>query len=237
MAGSLYILLSINHPSTMMTKDQLIQTLVRGKYLRTPLIIEAFKQVDRRDFVLLEYEKEAYENHPLPIGFGQTISQPLTVAFMLELLEPRPGEKILEVGAGSGWQTALLAYCISKNSASSKPRGKLFAIERIPELKEMAEENISKYNFIKKGIINVILGDGSKGHPAGAPYDKIITAAAAEHVMVAWKEQLCVGGRIVAPVGNSIEVHDKLSPTDYNVQEYRGFSFVPLISREEGGGE
>jgi protein-L-isoaspartate(D-aspartate) O-methyltransferase len=220
-----------------MTKEQLIQTLVRGRYLRTPLIIEAFSRIDRRDFVLLEYEKEAYENYPLPIGFGQTISQPLTVAFMLELLEPQPGEKILEVGAGSGWQAALLAYCISKNSSAPKSLGKLFAIERIPALKEMAETNVAKYNFIKRGIVNVVLGDGSRGYPAGAPYNKIITAAAAERVMVAWKEQLMVGGRLVAPVGNSIEVHEKISSTDYNIREYSGFSFVPLITGEGGNGE
>ncbi len=222
-----------------MTKDQLIQSLEKNGCLHTPLIIEAFSKIDRRDFVLSEYDKEAYENYPLPIGFGQTISQPLTVAFMLELLDPQPGERILEVGAGSGWQAALLAYCVSQGIPQAKlarSHAKIYAIERISELKDMAEENIDKYGFIEKGVVKIFLADGSKGYQAGAPYDKVIAAASGDHVMVAWKEQLCSGGRIVAPVGNSIEVHDKISSTDYNVNEYKGFSFVPLVTREGGNG-
>ncbi len=221
--------------------EKLINDLIKENYLKTPEIIEAFKNIDRADFVLDEYKNEAYVNAPLPIGFGQTISQPLTVAFMLELLRPKAGEKILDVGTGSGWQTAILAHITSKirqqneinNSGSliAVDRSLLVvAIERISELKEMAEKNISKYNFIEKGIVKVVLGDGSKGYKKEAPYDKIIAAAASSgDVPKAWMQQLKIGGRIVAPVGNSIVVIEKVGKNKYSKKEHFGFSFVPLI--------
>ena len=166
---------------------------------------------------------EACVNAPLPIGFEQTISQPLTVAFMMELLEPKPGEKILDVGAGSGWTAALLAQLVGEN-------GRIIGIERIPELAQMAEKNIAKYDFIKNRTVEIILADGSKGYKKEAPFDKIIAGAAAQDdVPLAWKRQLKIGGRIVAPVGNSIIAIDKTGKSKYNVKEYFGFSFVPLI--------
>lgn len=220
--------------------QNLIDSLIKDCYLKTPEIIEAFKAIDRRDFVLEEYKAEAYVNAPLAIGFEQTISQPLTVAFMLELLEPKPGEKILDIGAGSGWQTALLAYIVSKPqtniSISVNPRinpresALVIAIERLPELKEMAGKNISKFNFIENGIVKVILADGSKGYKKEAPYDKIIAGAAAKgDIPIAWRKQLKIGGRIVAPVENSILAVDKIGKNKYTQKEYFGFSFVPLI--------
>lgn len=215
-----------------MTNENLVKELISGGYLKTPLIINAFKKIDRKDFILSELSDDAYGNYPLPIGFGQTISQPLTVAFMLELLEPKPEEKILDVGSGSGWQTAMLAYIVSgkKNYESRiKSNGKVIAIERIPELKKMTETNISKYNFISKNIVEVVLGDGSAGYPKEAPFDKIIAAAAGEELPAAWKEQLKIGGKIVAPVRQSIFVFDKISDNEFQKKEYFGFSFVPLV--------
>lgn len=220
-------------------KESLIRELSEGGYLKTPAIIEAFRAVDRKDFVLPEYEEEAYANQPLPIGFGQTISQPLTVAFMLELLEPKPGDKVLEIGAGSGWVTALLSYIVSGGSFLADKRnksGRVIAIERLPALKDMASENVSKYNFISKGVAEVVLGDGSKGYAQEAPFTKITAAAAADSIPVAWKAQLKVGGRIVAPVLNTIEVWDRVGMDDFRYKEYKGFSFVPLIPYEGGNG-
>ncbi len=236
----------------MAEKEYLIQELIRIGYLKTPRIIKAFRAVDRKDFVLPEHEREAYGNFPLPIGFGQTISQPLTVAFMLELLDPRPGEHILDIGAGSGWQTALLAHVVSeaqtdadstrtdadkilRKSASSQREsaGHVVAIERIPELAAMAEQNIQKYDFLKRGVVRVFTGDGSRGAPEesvpSGGFHKIIAAAAARNVPAAWAKQLKIGGHIVAPVGHSIVVLDKKKNGALAREEYYGFAFVPLI--------
>ena len=134
-----------------MTKEGLIQELIAGGHLRTPRIIEAFRKIDRKGFVIPEYLDQAYRNHPLPIGFGQTISQPLTVAFMLEQLAPQSGERVLEIGAGSGWQAALLAHIVTsdmgKGNANKKNYGHVICIERIPELKDMAEQQ-AQFAFI-----------------------------------------------------------------------------------------
>lgn len=209
-------------------RENLINSLIEDGYLKTPAIIEAFKNIDRVDFVPEEYKDEVYINAPLPIGFGQTISQPLTVAFMLELLQPKEGDKILDVGAGSGWVSCLLAQVVGNLSSMG---GKIIGIERISELKEMAVRNISKYNYIEKGIVEIILGDGAKGCKKEAPYDKIIAGAAAEaDIPEEWKKQLKIGGRIVAPIGHNIAVIDKISKNEYSKREYFGFSFVPLIS-------
>lgn len=221
-----------------LTKENLINSLIKGGYLKTSFIIGAFETIDRKDFVPEEIKQDAYLNIALPIGFGQTISQPLTVAFMLELLQPQPGEKILDVGAGSGWVSALLAYCVSKSSKknaehAAEKSGRIIAIERIPELKEMAEKNISKYNFMKSGIVKVVLGDGSKGAPlALSPaegFNKIIAGAAGKEIPKPWKEQLKIGGRIVAPVEHNMWVLEKVDKNKFKTQEFSGFSFVPLV--------
>ena len=206
----------------MNSKESLIKDLIRAGYLKNPFLIEAFEKIDRIDFVPENFKNEAYLNQPLPIGFGQTISQPLTVAFMLELLEPKPDEKILEVGAGSGWVSALLAQVVGEN-------GRVYAIERVPEICKFGKQNIAKYNFIEKGIVNFVCGDASKGYFKKAPFDKVIAAAASKDVPEAWKKELKIGGRLVMPVGNSIVVLDKISQNEFEKREFFGFSFVPLI--------
>jgi protein-L-isoaspartate(D-aspartate) O-methyltransferase len=202
--------------------DELIEQLIKDGYLKTPLIIEAFKKIKREDFVTDDLKNEADINAPLSIGYGQTISQPLTVAFMLELLQPQPGEKILDIGAGSGWQTALIAYCVGE-------KGKVVAIELIPELAEFAKKNIAKYNFIEKGIVEVICGDGSRGLEKEAPFDKIIIAASATHEPEELKNQLKIGGRLVIPIKESIWLFVRKDSDNFEKQEFPGFAFVPLI--------
>ncbi|MFN7088233.1 MAG: protein-L-isoaspartate O-methyltransferase family protein [Candidatus Paceibacteria bacterium] len=241
-----------------MTNEKLIEELIRWGYLKTPLIIEAFKKIDRKDFVPEDLKSEAYFDHPLPIGFGQTISQPGVVALMLEYLEPKPGQKILDIGSGSGWTTTLLAYIVSKppkpttpKSANTsilpsireiaggekEPAGRVFGIERIPELKEFGQKNCAKYDFVKSGITTFLCQDGSKGLPSEAPFDRIQAAAAAKDIPQAWKEQLKVGGRIVAPIvrqatfyGDRMLLIVKESENKFKEEEVPGlYAFVPLI--------
>lgn len=200
----------------------LIDDLVREGWLKTPLIIEAFRNIKREDFLPDEIKNSAQENEALPIGYNQTISQPLTVAFMLEKLDPKPDQKILDIGSGSGWTTALLSYIVGQN-------GKVIAIEKIKELKEFGEKNVSKYSFIKKGIAEFICADGSKGYQKEAPYDRILVSATSSKVLPQWKDQLKVKGKIICPIGQSIWEIEKISPDDYKEKEYPGFVFVPLI--------
>lgn len=223
----------------------LVNDLIHRGYLKTPLIIEAFKKIKRADFLPEEIKNLAELDDALSIGFGQTISQPAVVAFMLELLQPRPGDKILDIGAGSGWTTSLLAYCvsaqgisnfqfpISKQISNSKPQvsnGRVVAMEIIPELKKFGEKNVLKYNFIKRGIVKFVCGDGSKGYPKEAPYDKILVSAAAQKECPKdIKEQLKINGRIVIPIENSIWLFVKKSNDMFKEYEYPGFVFVPLV--------
>jgi len=212
----------------------LIDDLVQEGWLKTRRIIQAFEKIKRADFMPEDMKSMAELNEALPIGFGQTISQPLVVAFMLEQLQPEPGDKILDVGSGSGWTSALLAYIVnSKNFHTSKHGsfvGEIIAIEAVPELKEFGEKNIAKYNYIEKGIAKFVCADGSKGYEKEAPFDKILCSAAAQReVPRAWKEQLKIGGRIVTPIGSSIWLLIKKGEDDFEKTEYPGFSFVPLI--------
>ena len=199
--------------------EQLINNLIRRGYLKTPRIISAFRKIKRVDFVLEDLRGEAGVNTPLPIGHGQTISQPLTVAFMLELLEPRKGDRILDIGSGSGWQAAMLAEIVGE-------KGKIYAIERIPELKTFGENNAGEYRFEN---IEFILGDGSVGLKEKSPFDKIIAAAAADKISEELKRQLKIKGRLVVPVKNSIWLVVRESEIEFTEQEFPGFAFVPLI--------
>lgn len=204
------------------SREKLINDLVGSGYLKTPRIIEAFQKIDRADFVLEKFKKDAYVNSPLPIGYGQTISQPQTVAFMLELLQPKEGHKVMDIGSGSGWQSALLAEIVGT-------KGKVFAIELIPELREFGEKNASRYNFKAKGILKFICLDGTKGLPKEAPFDRVIVAASGKDAPSALKTQLKIGGRLVIPIENSIWLIIKKGKNDFEEKEYSGFAFVPLI--------
>ncbi|MCK5211333.1 protein-L-isoaspartate(D-aspartate) O-methyltransferase [Candidatus Parcubacteria bacterium] len=208
--------------------EKLIEKLIRDGYLKTPRIIEAFKEIKRKDFLLPKYKKMAGLNEPLPIDHGQTISQPLTVAFMLELLQAKSGDKILDVGSGSGWSVALISEIVG-------PKGRVYGLERIQELAEFAECNINKYNFISSKQARIIQGDGYKGLPEYAPFDKIIVAAAAKEVPKNLLVQLKIGGRLVLPIGETMStqdmvVIDKGKNGQTKEKRYPGFIFVPLIN-------
>jgi len=203
----------------------LIESLIKEGWLKSQKIIDAFKEIKRVDFLPEDLKNSAELNTALPIGFGQTISQPLVVAFMIEQLNPEEGDKVLDIGSGSGWTTALLSHIVGS-------KGKVIAIELVPELKEFGEKNVSKYNFVDKGIAEFICTDGSKGYDKEAPFDRILASASAQRLPMAWKEELRVGGRIVTPIGSSIWVFIKKSKDNFEELEYPGFAFVPLISGE-----
>jgi UPF0755 protein len=194
---------------------------VKEGHLKTPRIQEAFRAIDRADFILPESQSNAYRNYPLSIGHNQTISQPLTVALLLELLAPEPGENILDIGSGSGWTTALLAHTVGAG-------GRVVGIERIPDLCSFGKKNISKYFDESRARIACV--DGFPGFEEGAPFNKILAGAAADaDIPGAWRRQLKVGGKIVAPIGNSVWVFTKRSETTWDEKEIPGFSFVPLV--------
>ena len=212
--------------------DKLLKYLIKNGVLKTPRIIKAFKSIDRGDFVPENIRDLAYIDEALPIGEGQTISQPYTVAFMLELLQPQADDKIMDIGFGSGWQTVLLAQITGRD-------GKIYAIEIVPELCEFGKQNISKYN--EKGIVETFCQSGENGLPDIAKkisgFDKIIAAAAlnpqfgspASELPRAWKEQLKIGGRIVVPIEHSIWLFIKKTASEFERYEYPGFTFVPFV--------
>lgn len=202
----------------------LVENLIQEGWLKTPRIIEAFKKVKRIDFLPEDVKNLSEINEALPIGYGQTISQPLVVAFMLELLQPESGDKILDIGAGSGWTSALLGEIVGE-------KGKIIAVELIPELKGFGEENVSGYSFVKKGIVSFFSADGSKGYEKEAPFDKILVSAAAVKIPEEWKKQLKIGGNIVSPVNSSICQFIKRAENKFEKKEYPGFIFVPLVSK------
>lgn len=216
--------------SMIASNEVLIKELRSLGYLKTDRIAEAFMAADRRLFVPEGMLAHAYLNEPLPIGEGQTISQPLVVAMMLELLDIKPGEKILEIGTGSGWQTALCAFLAHDPRTSGNDAWDVVSVERIAALHTAARAAMVRWNKELSGRIVFLEGDGTRGDAEHMPYDKIISgASAADDIPQAWKDQLKIGGRIVAPVKNSIVALDKTGKNDFLKRDFLGYSFVPLV--------
>lgn len=200
-----------------MLRDQL-----RARGIDHPGVLEAFSALPRERFVPPEHTEDAYADRPLPIGYGQTISQPYIVALMVQALDPRPDYRILDIGAGSGYQTAILAGLVSH----------VYAIERIEKLTEKATAVLASLNVTN---VTMCTGDGSMGMPAEAPFDGIICGAGGPDVPECWGDQLTDGGRIVMPVGGphsqvlvAVEKHgDRIRR-----RELCGVRFVKLIGKE-----
>ena len=183
-------------------------------------VLRAMASVPRHKFVLPEYLDQAYDDHPLPIGFGQTISQPYVVAWMTELLQLQPGEKVLEIGTGSGYQAAVLAELGDLE---------VYSIEIVPELAESAATRLADL-----GYLNILTkqGDGYYGWPEYAPFDAIIVTAAPDHLPAPLVEQLSEHGRIVIPIGPPgwVQTLWKFVQQDGELVAYNlgGVRFVPL---------
>lgn len=185
-----------------------------------PNVMDAMAKVPREDFVPADLKAYAYDNKPLPIGFGQTISQPFIVTLMTELLAPDKSKVILEVGAGSGYQAAILATLVNK----------VYTIEIIPELAEIARKRLARLGYDN---VEVLLGDGHTGLPQHAPYVGIIVTAAAAFIPPALKEQLKPGGRLVIPLGLPHTIQELLLiEKDYQgrfvTKDILSVAFVPL---------
>ena len=202
--------------------SRLVNNLIRDGYLRSDNIIDAFSRIHRIEFIPEDLHAQSEANIPLPIGHGQTISQPLTVAFMLELLDPQKGQNILDIGSGSGWTTALLAFIVGS-------LGKVTAMEKIKELCEFGKKNLQKYGFIKNGIAEVYCRSAQDGFEKNAPYDRILVSATVSEIPEILKKQLSKGGKMVIPVRNEIWYVEKKATDDYYIEKFPGFVFVPFV--------
>jgi protein-L-isoaspartate(D-aspartate) O-methyltransferase len=196
------------------------QLFARG--VRHQGVLAAMADVPREMFVPPDRVAEAYEDRPLPIGLGQTISQPYIVALMIQELDPHPGQRVLDVGAGSGYQTAILA----------RLTGHVFAMERHEQLTERAMAALGAMNIRN---VTICTGDGSVGWPEEAPFDRIICGAGAPDTPQAWIDQLADGGRIVVPTGEQdCQTLVRIDKAGGRVtrREVCGVRFVKLVGRE-----
>jgi protein-L-isoaspartate(D-aspartate) O-methyltransferase len=207
-----------------MRKEALIKFWRNSKIITSKAVLRAFEKVPREDFVLSEYRTYAYVDEPLPTFAGQTISQPTTVAIMTQALEPKAGQKILEIGTGSGYQAAVLSEIVGS-------KGQVITIERIKDLFEFAKKNLKSYENVK-----VICADGSKGYTKEAPYDRIIVTAAAKQIPENLFGQLKEKGTMVIPVGKTSFsqrlLKIKRMKNKKEIKDLGPFVFVPLISRQ-----
>jgi protein-L-isoaspartate(D-aspartate) O-methyltransferase len=192
-------------------RQRMVDSQLRARRISDRRVLDAMLQVPRHEFVPEAYRGEAYEDHPLPIGEGQTISQPYVVAVMLELLRLTPGDCVLEVGTGTGYVTAVLSLLTAR----------VFSIERHAILATTADATLTHLGY---GKPQVLTGDGILGLPEYAPFDAILVSAAAANVPPALITQLRDGGRMVIPVGNA----------DFQeLQFIRMVDSVPQITRRE----
>ena len=190
-----------------------------------PRVMQAMSKVPRHEFVSLAYRPVAYKNHPLPIGHGQTISQPYIVALMTDLVAVKPGDKVLEVGTGSGYQAAILAELTDK----------VFSIEIIKPLAEKASAVLKKLNYRH---VTTRSGDGYYGWKEQAPFDAIVVTAAASHIPPPLINQLKPGGRMIIPVGTQFMVQhlvvvEKRADGKIKTRQILPVRFVPLTGQHE----
>lgn len=204
--------------------DPMVREQIESRGITDTRVLAAMSKVPRHEFVPEHLADAAYEDHPLPIGYSQTISQPYIVALMTELLQIQPGAKVLEVGAGSGYQAAVLA----------EVGAQVYSVEIIEPLARASAELLQRLGY---SSVQVKQGDGYLGWPEHAPYDGIIVTAAADHVPPPLVEQLKPGGRLVIPVGDgqerqSLLLVEKSADSSVTTCDVAPVMFVPL-TRED----
>jgi len=200
----------------------MVESQLRARGIRDERVLAAMLRVPRHEFVSGEYRDQVYEDHPIPIGEGQTVSQPYIVAIMLEVLALNPSDTVLEVGTGSGYQTALLAELTRH----------VYSVERHASLARTAQATLTRLGYTN---VEVLLGDGSHGLPERAPFDAIVVSAAAPQIPPPLFQQLHEGGRMVIPVGpahaQELQLVRKQSGQPV-VTNLEGCRFVPLIGSQ-----
>ena len=205
-------------------RERMVRRQIVARGIDDPAILDAFRSVPREAFVGEEFAHSAYDDGPLPIGAGQTISQPYIVALMIDAAEIRPGDRVLEVGAGSGYAAALI----------SRIADQVIAIERHLELVTSGRERLKRLGYFN---VEILHGDGTVGCAGAAPFDAILAAASGSHIPAILIEQLAIGGRLVMPIGGADEGQELVKATKQPDGSIRtstlgGVRFVPLIGKE-----
>lgn len=207
-----------------MCKQQMVKSQIASRGITDQDVLQALERVPRHEFVPANYQQQAYEDHPLPIGHGQTISQPYIVAAMTELLRLRSDSKVLEVGTGSGYQAAILAELTRA----------VYTVEIIEPLYEEAKSRLERLGYTN---ISLRHADGYEGWEEHAPYDAIIVTAAPDHIPQPLLDQLADGGRMVIPVGPPSDYQElwlvKRQGEQIRKERVMGVAFVPLTRRNE----
>jgi len=204
-----------------MRREMMIERDLKGRGIYDPVVLAAMREVPREEFVRPELIDQAYDDHPLPIDEGQTISQPYMVAYMAESLELAPTHRVLEIGTGSGYSAAVL----------SRIAAEVYTVEHFAGLAASAGERLQRLRFDN---VRIFVGDGTLGWPEHAPYDAIVVTAGAPRVPEPLLEQLVVGGRLVVPVGPSHFVQylvrvRRVKTDEYKQENLMAVQFVPLI--------
>lgn len=201
---------------------QMVEDQIQARGIRDPRVLEAMRQVPRHEFVPEQQAPYAYEDSPLPIGLGQTISQPYIVGYMSEQLQLEPHMKVLEIGTGSGYQAAVLAELVDE----------VYSIEIVPDLAQRSKETLDRLGYDN---VHVRAGDGYRGWPEAAPFDRIIVTAAPPRIPQPLIDQLKVGGRMIVPVGDRYQQMTILTKTEKGVAEQRTIDvvFVPMTGEAQ----
>jgi protein-L-isoaspartate(D-aspartate) O-methyltransferase len=204
--------------SIMTTKEDMIMRQLQGRDISDPDVIDAMRNIDRENFIPENMQQHAYDDGPLPIGRGQTISQPYIVAYMAQLLDLEKSHIVLEVGTGCGYNAAVLSKIVSH----------VYSIEIIEWLADFAQKNLKKASVSN---VTARFGDGYKGWPENAPFDRMMLTAAAPKIPEPLKEQLKIGGKILAPVNNAFQklmLLEKKSQHEFEEEKLIPVRFVPM---------